>query len=170
MNYRYPRLRRAAITLGVALITGTGAAPSAAHHSFAMYDQKKTYVLTGVVTRISPDPNHLTIFFGVLNQKRDAVIRDSKGEPVIWSVELRASNQVAREGVTAATFPPGTIFSIGLHPLRTGLPGGGRGDSGLFKCPAKTPPGPGKHCDSVPGATSHGESGQLPAPTAEWAP
>ena len=44
-----------------------------------------------------------------------------------WSVELRGAAQVAKDGVTVQSFPPGTIFSIGLHPLRSGLPGGGRG-------------------------------------------
>jgi hypothetical protein len=29
---------------------------------------------------------------------------------------------------------------VGLHPLRNGLPAGGRGAFGLFKCPPKTPP------------------------------
>jgi len=76
---------------------------------------------------------------------------------------------VAKEGVTVDNFPPGTIFSIGLHPLRNGLPGGGRGEYGLFKCPPQTPPAPGKHCDSVTGATSHGQ-GPLPTPTGQWSP
>jgi hypothetical protein len=70
----------------------------------------------------------------------------------------------ARHGISVNGFPRGTIMSIGLHPLRNGFPGGGRGQSGLFKCPADTPPEPGKHCDSVPGSTSHGE-GVLPTPT-----
>ena len=105
MTYRCRRLAMAA--LGATLILLSRVAPVAAHLSFAMYDQKKTYVLTGVVTRISPDPNHLTIFFGVLDESRTAVLRDGQGEPVIWSVELRASNQVARDGVTGANFPPG---------------------------------------------------------------
>jgi hypothetical protein len=155
--------------LGMMLL---GALPGAAwaHHSFAMYDGQKTYVFTGVVTRVSPDPSHLTIFFSPLNEKRDAVIRDAAGKPVIWSVELRSASQVALDGVTSRSFPPGTIFSIGLHPLRSGLPGGGRGNSGLFKCPPNTPPATGKHCDSVPGATSHGESGTLPQPTDQWTP
>jgi Family of unknown function (DUF6152) len=143
---------------------------SSAHHSFAMYDGQQTYVFTGVVTRVSPDPSHLTIFFSPLNENRDAVIRDASGKPVIWSVELRSASQVALDGVTSRSFPPGTIFSIGLHPLRSGLTGGGRGKSGLFKCPPNTPPAPGKHCDSVPGSTSHGESGELPTPTGQWAP
>jgi hypothetical protein len=142
-------------------------AEAAAHHSFSMYDSDKVYVLTGVVTRVSPDPSHLQIFFGVLDDAREKVIRDRSEEPVIWSVELRGSGQVAADGITVGEFPPGTIFSIGLHPLRNGLPGGGRAEFGLFRCPADTPPAPGLHCDSVEGATSHGQ-GELPEPTHEW--
>ena len=153
-----------------AVLVGTLTGQALAHHSFAMYDQDKTYVLTGVVTRVSPDPSHLTIFFSPLNETRDAVVRDASGEPVIWSVELRGGNQVSRDGVTVAAFPPGTIFSIGLHPLRNGLPAGGRGDSGLFRCPPNVPPAPREHCDSVPGSTSHGESGELPEATGLWRP
>ena len=154
---------------GVAAL-GIFPGPASAHHSFAMYDGQKTYVFTGVVTRVSPDPSHLTIFFSPLNEQRDAVIRDAAGKPVIWSVELRSASQVSLEGVTSRSFPPGTIFSIGLHPLRSGLSGGGRGKSGLFKCPPNTPPAAGKHCDSVAGSTSHGESGMLPEATDQWMP
>ena len=165
------RRTRLAALGATALILAAASAlrPVRAHHSFAMYDEKKTYVLTGVATRISPDANHLQIFFSPLNEARNAVVRDAAGQPVVWAAELRAASQVAQEGVTVETFPPGTIFSIGLHPLRNGLPAGGRGKSGLFKCPEKTPPAPGKHCDSVAGSTSHGQ-GALPAPTGEWQP
>jgi len=145
----------------------TFAGNSAAHHSFSMYDPDKIYVLTGVVTRISPDPSHLQIFFGVLDDAREKVIRSDDGEPIIWSVELRGAAQVALDGITLDAFPPGTIFSIGLHPLRNGLPGGGRGEFGLFKCPPAKPPAPAQHCDSVGGATSHGQ-GALPEPTHSW--
>lgn len=155
----------ALLAAGVAVVNR----PANAHHSFAMYDEKKTYVFTGVITRVSPDPSHLSIFFSPLNDARDAVVRDASGQPVIWSVELRSAAQVAKDGVTVENFPPGTIFSIGLHPLRNGLPGGGRGEYGLFKCPPQTPPAPGKHCDSVTGATSHGQ-GPLPLPTGQWSP
>ena len=47
---------------------------SAAHHSFAMYDQKTPYVFTGVVTRVSPDASHSQISFAALNEARDSVI------------------------------------------------------------------------------------------------
>jgi len=126
-----------------------------------MYDIAKTYVFTGVVIGVSPDANHFHIFFAPLNEARTEVIRDEKGGPWRWSVEMEGAAQAARYGVTADSFPPGTVFSIGLNPLRSGLPGGGRGKSGLLKCPPDTVPAPGKHCDSVPGATSHG-AGVLP--------
>jgi hypothetical protein len=140
------------------------AAAAEAHHSFAMYDTRKTYVMTGIVTRVDPNPNHLQIFLAPLNEARDQVIKDDKGEPVVWAIELTGASIAARQGVSVNTFPRGTIISVGLHPLRNGFPGGGRGESGLYKCPADTPPAPGKHCDSVAGSTSHGE-GVLPEPT-----
>ena len=135
-----------------------------AHHSFAMYDQDKTYVMTGVVVRVDPNPNHLQIFFVPLNEARSQIVRDEKGGPWVWAFELDAAPAVARDGITVNNFPRGTILSVALHPLRTGLPAGGRTKSGLFKCPADTPPAPGKHCDSVKGSTAHG-SGDLPKPT-----
>ena len=67
----------------------------------------------------------------------------------------------ARRGITVNNFPRGTIVSVGLHPLRNGQPAGGRGKNGFFKCPADTPPAPGKHCDSVQGSMEYGE-GVLP--------
>jgi hypothetical protein len=150
----------AALVAGVAVV-----GVATAHHSFAMYDTNKTYVITGVVTRVDPNPNHLQIFVAPLNEARDKVLRDAQGEPIVWAIELMAASVVAREGVSVNGFPRGTILSVGVHPLRNGFPGGGRGESGLYKCPPETPPAPGKHCDSVAGSTSHG-SGVLPEPTA----
>jgi hypothetical protein len=161
MKTHFPIMNQAA-ALVVAVCVFSGSAQ--AHHSFAMYDVNKTYVMTGVVVRVDPNPNHLQIFFAPLNNARDKVIRDNKNEPVVWTVEMDAAGVVAREGITVNNFPRGTIFSVGLHPLRSGLPAGGRGKNGLFKCPADTPPAPGKHCDSVKGSTSHGP-GVLPTPT-----
>jgi hypothetical protein len=77
---------------------------------------------------------------------------------------MDSAGAAARDGITVNNFPRGTILSVGLHPLRNGFPAGGRGKNGLFKCPADTPPSPGKHCDSVKGSTSHGQ-GILPSPT-----
>jgi hypothetical protein len=151
-------------TIGVALAAAVVLAASVrAHHSFAMYDMKAIRVFTGVVTRVDPAANHLQMYFAPMNAERKNVERDAKGEPIIWTVEMGQSGQMARQGISVNTFPAGTVFSVGLHPLRSGQPAGAR-QGGLFKCPGRTPPAPGKHCDSVPGHTAIGNE-PLAAPT-----
>ena len=157
------------VAAGAALAMATLAAPNlAAHHSFAMYDQSITYVFTGVVERLNPDGAHMQIAFVPLNENRDALVRDAEGKPATWLVEMGGSAAMAREGITVNSFARGTVFSVGLVPLRNGQRGGAR-VGGLFGCPKGTPPAPGKHCDSVEGATSHGQ-GALAKPTAGWKP
>jgi hypothetical protein len=142
------------------LVAALMALPARAHHSFAAYDMEKTTVFTGVVTRVNPDANHLQIFFAPMNDERKNVIRGDDGKPVIWAVEMAGSAQAAKEGISVSSFPPGTIFSVGLHPTRDGQHAGTRGQSGtIYKCPEKKPPAPGKHCDSVEGNTAFGTGG-----------
>jgi hypothetical protein len=135
--------------------------PSLAHHSFAMFDGRQVKVFTGVVTRINPDANHLQIFFAPLDEARQAVLRNDNGEPQIWAVEMSGAAQAAQDGISVSGFAPGTIFSVGLHPLRNGQPGGDRGESALYKCPANTPPEAGGHCWDIAEATAHGD-GEIP--------
>ena len=141
----------------------TAVIPAYAHHSFAMYDQKITKVLTGVVTRVDPAPNHLVIYFAPMNADRTNVERDANGVPLNWTVEMGGSAMMARQGITVSNFPRGTIFSVGMHPIRSGANAGSR-EGGLFRCPPKKPPAPGKHCDSVEGNIASGND-PLPEPT-----
>jgi hypothetical protein len=154
--------------LASAALAMAASAAVAAHHSFAMYDQTTTYVFTGVVERLNPDGAHMQIAFVPLNDKRDALVRDAEGKPATWLVEMGGSAAMAREGITVSSFTRGTVFSVGLSPLRNGQRGGARVD-GLFQCPKGKPPAAGLHCDSVEGATSHGGE-KLPKPTAPWKP
>ncbi len=136
--------------------------PARAHHSFASYNMEQVKVLTGVVTRVNPDANHLQIFFAPMNEERKNVLRDADNKPIVWAVEMGGSAQAAAEGISVNTFPPGTIFSVAMHPLRSGGNAGSRvNPGGLFKCPERTPPASGKHCDSVQGSTALGK-GSLP--------
>lgn len=158
-----PFLVRSAIALLI-----MAALPLQAHHSFAPYDMQKVKVITGVVTRVSPDANHLQIFFAEMNPERKNVIRDGENKPIIWSVEMAGSAASAQDGISVAAFPQGTVFSVGVHPARSGDPSGFR-EGPLFKCPVaengkSIPPQPGKHCDSVEGSKAHGQ-GRLPTPT-----
>jgi hypothetical protein len=135
---------------------------SEAHHSFAMYDLQITKVFTGVVSRVNPAPNHLQIFFAPMNEQRKNVERDAKGEPIIWSVEMEGAAPMARQGISVDSFAPGTVFSVALHPLRSGDTAGTRA-GGIFKCPERVRPAPGMHCDSVPGSMQIGTE-PLPSP------
>ncbi len=153
---------------GIIATTLLAMAPLQAHHSFAPYDMNKVQLMTGVVTRVNPDANHLQIFFAAMNEERKNVVRDKDGKPVIWSVEMAGSAASAQDGISVSSFPPGTVFSVGLHPNRAGDPSGFR-EGPLFKCPVganakATPPQAGMHCDTVEGRTALGQ-GRLPTPT-----
>jgi hypothetical protein len=163
------RLRgRVATGLALAAIAVLDSAAPSAHHSFAMYDQSVKYVFTGVVERVNPDASHLQIAFVPLNEKRDALVRDAGGTPATWLVEMGGAAASARDGITVSSFPRGTVFSVGLAPLRNGQRGGARVE-GLYRCPKGKSPAAGQHCDSVDGATAHG-NGKLAKPTAAWKP
>jgi hypothetical protein len=148
-----------------AVATLVVATPLQAHHSFASYDMNRTVVLTGVVTRVNPDANHLQIFFGRMTEDRKTVEKDKEGQYIIWAVDMAGSAASAQEGISVNSFARGTVFSVALHPQRNGETAGFR-EGPIFKCPMNeagkgVPPAPGKHCDSVQGATKIGQ-GELP--------
>jgi hypothetical protein len=150
---------------GLAAATFTAAviaAPVYAHHSFSIFDAEKELTFTGVVTRVNPDANHLQIFFAPMNAERKNVERDAAGKPVVWAVEMAGSAASAQSGISVSSFPAGTIFTVSLHPLRSGEPAGAR-EGALYKCPAKTPPAAGKHCDTVEGNVAIGSGFVDPA-------
>ena len=114
---------------------------AAAHHSFAMYDDRKTYVMTGVVTRVDPNPNHLQIFFAPLNEraiKCCATTRASRSSgPWRWT----RRRQLAREASASTVFRAARSSASACTRCATAS-GGGRGKSGLFKCPPTRRPRP----------------------------
>ena len=129
-----------------------------AHHSFAMYDQKKVVTLTGVVKPFVPQANHAEIHFMLFAPDHKSLLKAPDGKYVEWGLEMAGTAQLERQGITPATFGPGTVFSVHLNPLRDGSNFGSRVGT-LAKCPVdattKKPklPEAGKHCDSVAGAT-----------------
>jgi len=169
-------------TRGLVAATLTAAAvvavPVYAHHSFSIFDASQTKTFTGVVTRVNPDANHLQIFFAPMNQERKNVERGADGKPIVWAVEMAGSAASAQQGISVSEFPAGAVFSVSLHPLRSGDPAGAR-EGALYKCPKKEPAAPGervkwqppaagKNCDSVAGMTAIG-AGFDPAQQAQQA-
>jgi hypothetical protein len=125
--------------------------PAMSHHSFAMYDQTKTVIMTGVMTRFVAQANHAELHFVPLGPDGKP-LRSSDGKPITWGVEMAGAAAVATQGITATSFPAGTIFSVKLNPLRDGTNFGSR-TGAIAKCPTGKVPAAGKHCDSVEGNT-----------------
>jgi len=129
-------------------------APAMAHHSFAMYDQTKTVTWTGIATRFVAQANHAELHFVPLGPDGKPM-RGSDGKPITWGVEMAGAAAVAQQGITAASFGAGTVFSVKLNPLRDGSNFGSRVGA-IAKCPVKDGkpevPAAGKHCDSIAGS------------------
>ena len=124
--------------LGAALALVASATPALSHHSFAMYNMAVTRVMTGRLTRFIPGSNHAQLIFEVLNQDGTPVME--KGKPLVWGMETGSAAAMARSGVTVESFPPGTIMTVTLHPLRDGRPMGAVGGP-IIHCGLKMPMG-----------------------------
>src|SRR5437764_106025 len=89
-----------AVILSVGLLI-----PSAhAHHSYAMYDGSVYRVFTGVIVRVIPNAAHFEFHFVPLNEKRDALVRDEKGEPLVWVVQMESAGEALKQGITLESF------------------------------------------------------------------
>jgi hypothetical protein len=134
-----------------AAITALAAVPAFAHHSFAMYDQTKLLVLTGVVYQFVAQANHAEIHMYLIGAD-GKLERGPDGKPHAYGVEMAGAAAIAEQGITEETMKAGTIISVKVNPLREGTDFGSKaGNSALAKCPWKTPPARGMTCDTVQG-------------------
>ena len=148
---------RTAALLAAACL-GAFAGPAAAHHSFAMYDQTKTLTFTGVTTQFIGQANHAELHFYQIGPD-GKLVKDKDGKNVDYGVEMMGAAAMAQQGITAESFPAGTIFSVKVNPMRDGSNFGSRaGATPVVKCPWRTPPAPGQTCASVKGAQLLGGS------------
>src|SRR5918996_51523 len=88
--------------------------PASTHHSFAMYDQNKVVTMTGVMKQFVPQANHAELHFYLLAPDHKSLAKGSDGKNVEWGVEMAGTAQLERQGITATTFPVGTVFSVKL--------------------------------------------------------
>jgi len=94
------------------------AAPALAHHSFAMYDQTVTKMLSGKLTRYVPGANHAQLLFVVVDNDGNPLMKD--GKPMQFGVETGSAIAMARNGVTVKTMAEGTFITVRFYPLRDG--------------------------------------------------
>src|SRR4029450_4646441 len=157
-------VKASAMAACLGLMAGLFQSPVSTHHSFAMYDQTKTVTLTGVMKQFVPQANHAELHFILLAADHKSLEKGADGKYVEWGVEMAGTAAVAQQGITGTSFPPGTVFSVHLNPLRDGSNFGSR-IGALARCPVddatKKPklPEAGKHCDSGPGSTLIGAHG-----------
>ena len=99
--------------LGLAL--GAVARPALAHHSFAMYDTRKTVTIKATVKSLQWTNPHVIVWLNA--EQPDA-------DPQLWSVEVSSPGAMTREGWTRRSLQPGDKVVVDLSPLRDGNHGG----------------------------------------------
>ena len=104
---------RTPIAVG-ALTVLAAAVPALAHHSFAMFDQKKVLTLEGTVTEFQWTNPHSFLEVDV----------PQGAKAVHWSVELNSPNNLKRQGWTRGALKAGDRVTVRLNPLRSGQHGG----------------------------------------------
>lgn len=89
---------------------------TSAHHSSAMFDQRRTVTLQGVVKEFRWTNPHAFI---------DVFVTGEDGrQQEQWSVEMNGPELLARAGWQASTLEAGDAVSLVIHPLRDGANGG----------------------------------------------
>jgi hypothetical protein len=105
----------AAFMKTLALVALLLSVPVFAHHSFAMFDQKKTVTLKGTVSEFQWTNPHAFIHIEVPNPA---------GGKVQWQVELNSPNNLKRQGWKSTSVKAGDQVTLVLNPLRDGSRGG----------------------------------------------
>jgi hypothetical protein len=97
--------------LAVAFVFASSlAAPVIAHHaSGPFYDATKHVEVQGIVTRLLVKNPHSFLYL---------TVKDDKGQPVDWQVEMGTGAQLARNNLTVETLKPGTEIKVGGQPSR----------------------------------------------------
>jgi Family of unknown function (DUF6152) len=93
------------------------ALPVFAHHSGAMFEDKKSVTLNGTVKAFQWTNPHCFI---------QMLVPGKDGSMTEWSVELGAPFEVIRTGFKPKTLQPGDKITVVIHPMRDGS------NAGLF--------------------------------------
>ena len=106
--------RRLAMLLATGALALT-AAPTIAHHSFAMFDREHQIDLEGTVQEFRFVNPHTFI---------NLVVKQDDASTVTWSLEGQSPAALVRGGWTSKTLKAGDELKMRIAPLRSGAPGG----------------------------------------------
>jgi hypothetical protein len=96
-----------------AAIAAAVAAPLVAHHSGAMFDDKKEVTLSGVVKEFQYTNPHSWLLIDV---------KEKDGKVTTWGFEAEGPSTLLRAGIRRSDFAPGTPVTITGHPMKDGRP------------------------------------------------
>ena len=88
--------------------------PALAHHSFSMFDDKKTLKLQGTVKELQWTNPHCYL----------QVLVPSQNATAEWSIEMHSPLAMYRLGWKPGSFKPGDEVTVAINPLRDGTHGG----------------------------------------------
>ena len=94
-------------------IAAAVAVPVLAHHSGAMFDDKKEVTLSGVVKEFQYTNPHSWLLIDV---------KEKDGKVTTWGFEAEGPSTLLRAGIRRSDFAPGTPVTITGHPMKDGRP------------------------------------------------
>lgn len=94
-----------------ALALTAAAVPVVAHHSGAMFDDKKTVTVTGVVKEFQYTNPHSWLLVDV---------KGANGKVTTWGFEAEGPSTLLRAGIRKSDFSAGTPVTITGNPMRDG--------------------------------------------------
>ena len=104
------RRTQAAVVLGVLAVIP---ARDLAHHSAAMFDEKKTITVEGEVKEFQFTNPHSWLLVDV---------KDKNGKVTTWGFEAEGPSTLARAGIKPSDLRPGTKLKITGNPMKDGRP------------------------------------------------
>ena len=108
------RLVQAVLVSGVVLgVLASGSARGLAHHSAAMFDEKKTITVEGEVREFQLTNPHSWLLVDV---------KDKDGKVTTWGFEAEGPSTLARAGIRPSDFKAGTRLTITGNPMKDGRP------------------------------------------------
>ena len=104
------RRTQAAVVLGVLAVIP---ARALAHHSAAMFDEKKTITVEGEVKEFQFTNPHSWLLVDV---------KGADGKVTTWGFEAEGPSSMTRAGIRLKDFTPGTAVTITGRPMKDGRP------------------------------------------------
>jgi len=106
-------MRNRVATVLIVLALGASAVPAMAHHSGAMFEEKKEVTLSGVVKEFQFTNPHSWLLVDV---------KGPDGTVTTWGFEAEGPSSMTRAGIRLKDFAPGTPVKITGRPMKDGRP------------------------------------------------